>query len=243
MIIEFPTALYISELPDEPSDSQSVTFLISSEDPPRPTQALQQFPIAEQLKPLPDKIFTKAQNRSVVGELIFTVSQASRSDTGSSKKQFEVGQILDFETEEIPDLSNTEVPSVIELQQNTNILDLEDLGLTEEESNTLVAQSNTTMDELIGEINSIVEQINDNKIRITENQKSINEATKAINATTVILDTQTGGSDLPEVLQKLIDTRTDLETERDQLIADTNSLNEEVKTKYNELLSVRELVR
>ncbi len=87
MIVAFPTALYIPVLPAKPEEAGSVTFSISSEDPPRQSQSLQQLPIAEILKPLPDKIFTPEENRAVVGNFIFSVSKSSRFETGSNKKQ------------------------------------------------------------------------------------------------------------------------------------------------------------
>ena len=236
MIIEFPTALYLSELPLRASDVGSVTFEISSEDPPRQSQNLQQLPIAEQLRPLPDKIFSREDDRANAGDLLFSISQSARSETGSNKKQFEIGQFLDFNQESLPEVTVTEVPTKLDLQQNTNILDLESLGLSEDDIEVITKQANETFNQTINELNSLKEQIDNTKILISENQKSINEARKASSAVELL-------EDVNSILATIQKKEQDLLQERDSLTNTVNVLNKQAKDKLEELLSIRELVR
>ena len=237
MIIEFPTALYIPILPSSPEIAGNVTYTISSEDPPRQSQILQQLPAAEILKPLPSKVFTPEENRAVLGDFIFSVSRSSRSETGSNKKQFEVGQFLDFgDQDTFGDLTVTEVPQKIDLQQNTNLLDLESLGLSTRESDTVTTQASAKFDEILEELNVIKTKIDDNKISISENQKSLNETEKTISAVELL-------DDVEDILADLRNTAEELISEREDLISNTNILNEQAKQKYNDLLKIRELVR
>lgn len=242
MIIDFPTALYNSVLPMAADDPGNITYTISSNDPPRATDPTAELPIAEQLRPLPDKIFTRKEFRDALGEFVFSVSEASLTDIGSGKKQFEVGQLLDFgEFADVEGLTVTEVPTPVDLQQNTNILELGDFGLTQEEINSLTDQAESKFNDLIEELNAIRTEINNNEARILENQKSINEVRKTIKAARVVLDVSTGSSN--DIIDKLIESEEELVEERDALITETNELNVLAKAKYQELLDTRELVR
>lgn len=239
MIIEFPTALYGPVLPKSVSDSTSITYTISSQNPPKRPASGQELPVAEEIKPLPAKLFTKSQNRETFGDLLFVVSQATQSDLESNKKQFEIGQLLDFQQEENIDLlTNLGVPERIDLLQNTNILDLDSLGLTEDEQQEVIGQANIRMDEIIEEINVIKEQISNNKAKIRENQKSLNENRKAQQAIDSI-----GSTDLSDIIDRLETQEGNLEAERSSLIAETNLFNEQAEQKFAELLRIRELVR
>jgi hypothetical protein len=242
MIILFPTSLYDSILPKEPSDPQNITYLISSEDPPRATQDLLQLPISEELKELPTRTFSKRDNRAVVGDFIFHVSSSGNSDIGSAKKQFEIGQLLDFDTETLPTVDPTEVPAVVNLQQNTNTLDLEGLGLSEEESDDLVMQAEDKFEELVNELNVIKEQISNDEVAIAENQKSLNETNKTLNAAQIVLDA-TGDTSTQGIIDKLAESKSALEAQRTSLVDNLNSSKARAKTAFDDLLRVRELVR
>ena len=243
MIIDFPTALYNSVLPQNPEDNASVTLTISSTNPPRDTGNVSQLPIAEKLKPLPDKIFDRSQNRDALGDFVFSISQSFITDIGTNKKQFEVGELLSFgEESDVEAIGITEVPDLVDLQQNTNLLDLSEFGLSDEEVESLTSQAEDKFNELIIELNAIKSNVKDNEVKISENQKSLNEARKAIKAVRVVLgipEDDTGDG----ILQKLLESAEDLLEERDALVSDTNSLNAQAKDKFQELLDTRQLVR
>jgi uncharacterized protein YeeX (DUF496 family) len=241
MIIDFPTALYNSVLPTV-DDPGSVTYIVSSTDPPRATDPTAEIPIAEQLRPLPDKIFTRKEFRDALGDFVFSVSEATVTDIGSNKKQFEVGQLLNFgEFVDVEGLTVTEVPTLVDLQQNTNILELSDFGLSEAEITALTNQAELKFNELIEELNAVKTAINDNEAQIRENQKSINEVNKTIKAARVVLDVP--GTVSHDIIDKLVESAEELIEERDALITETNELNVLAKAKYQELLDTRELVR
>lgn len=243
MIIDFPTALYNAVLPKDSEDDASVTFTISSTNPPRDTEKTSQLPIAEKLKPLPDKIFTRSQNRDALGELVFSISQSFITDIGTNKKQFEVGELLNFgEESDAEPIGITEVPDLVDLQQNTNLLDLSEFGLSEEDIESLIDQAEDKFNELIEELNDIKSNVKDNEVKLLENQKSLNEVRKAIKAVRVVLNVpeeSTGDG----ILQTLLESEEDLVEERNALVSDTDSLNEQAKSKFQELLDTRELVR
>jgi hypothetical protein len=156
MIIRFPTGLYqdAGQLPVDPDDSGNVTFVISNDDPSRSTALTLQLPVAEELRKRDPLIYSDLVRRTAFGELVFTLVEANRNETGTNRKTFAVGELLDFTDEEI-DLPDTKsVPKQIDLQHNTNVLDLEDAGLTEDEIVGLSLASTARKKQLQAEVTS-----------------------------------------------------------------------------------------
>lgn len=236
MIISYPTSLYSTELPDG-TESGNITWYISSNNPPSKTDTSMELPVAELIRPLPSKIYNNRQFRSLLGEFAFNVSAASNSDIGSNKKQYEIGQILEFVEETDVSIDVTKVPDVIDIQQDTNILDYSDLGLTDEEVELLSSKSTDVMDKLINDINTIKESINNKKLYLRELKKKENELNKAINASNVAL------GDDSEISIKLSNTKSDVVSDIYSTSQEINKLSSDVEYKYNKLLEIREMVR
>jgi hypothetical protein len=244
MIISAPTALYDSQLPKEPDDGGDVIFTISSNDPPRSTSTLFQLLRSEELTSLPPRTISKRERRNRLGELVFTVSIGSQNFVGSGKKSFEVGQLLDFddvvEEETVSDLL---APNVLELQQNTNKLSLESMGLTEEEADLLVSSAEDQLEEALDRYNNVKTSISNKEAEISTNQKLINETRKAKEAAQTIFtatDDSTAGN---MIVDKLDQKENELLGERVLLIAQLDELNSNANEIYNEILDIREVVR
>ena len=238
MIIAYPTGLYqdAGQLPKRPEDAGDVTFVISSEVPTRSTEITLQLPVAEELRPRDGQIYDDKERRVALGELVFTLVESSRSQPGTNKKTFSIGQFLEFDDEDIvlPDMLG--VPKNVDLQHNTNLLDLEDAGLTDDEITQLQDMSVIRKKELESLLVSYRIQTSDKQVAISENQKKLNETRKLIAAVGQLPDSSS-------ILTKLTARETALKTERDTLIDDINTLGVLVTETYNALLKVSELVR
>ena len=244
MIIRFPTGLYKPILPTG-SQSGNITWTISTEDPPRSPVRLTQIPVAEELEPNPDRIFTDRERRGQFGELVYTIARNSRSNPGSNVKQYELGEDLAFEInppeQEVLPL---ESPKELEIQHNTNLLDLESLGLTEDEIASLVEGSEERQVKLESEFNMKNIEARNLETSIVENQKKINETNKAIKATREVFEIPDGDlTNSNEIYQKLLATLADLEIQREQLIADRNAIVQDLKSITESIRRVSELVR
>lgn len=248
MIIRYPTGLYKSILPKD-GEVGNVTYTISNNDPPRQFVRLVQLPVFEELQTAPDRLFDDLERREQLGELIYTIATSSRSDPGSNVKLFEVGQVLEFEEEPpIETVNTTYAPSNIDLQHNTNLLDLEGAGLTEEEARVLTVSSQTKIASLEREYLTIQTSIQNLKTNITENQKKINETNKTIRAVREINDIAEDDLEydegaIGEIYQKLLTSLASLESQRDQLITDVNAKSIEAEEVYKSILRISELVR
>lgn len=239
IIIRYPTGLYedAGQLPAKPSDSTSVTFTISGEDPLRPMETVLQLPIAEQLRLRGPKSYTKKERRVELGELVFSLTSSRETTPGSNRKLFETGEILNFtDSDLIEDLSALRVPSQIDIQHNTNMLDLEDIGLSEEEIQSVNDLSALKKEELDAQISAKRSEILNYRTQISEIQKKINETKKVISAISELDDTQS-------IVNKLAQNLVGLETERSDLISSTNTANSELEVLYQSLINVVELVR
>lgn len=243
MIIRFPTGLYRSILPTD-TTSGSVTYTISG-DPPKSDIQVIRLPVIEEEKSLPEAIFSEDERRPQYGELIYTIAKSGRSNPGSSIKQFEVGEILEFE-----DNSNTEeiilssIPNTIEIRHDTNVLDLESAGLSEDEINLITTESEKKKQILEEQFTTQKAELNDFDVALAENQKKLNENKKAIRAVRIIYDIPENDLEFNnDVYQKLLTNKNNLESERDILISNRNSKVVEVEATYLSLARISELVR
>ena len=244
MIIRFPTGLYKSVLPVGES-SGNVTYTISTQDPPKTNVRITQVPPGVALQPAPDKIFDDATRRAQFGDLIYTITDNSRSIPGSNIKQFELGEILEFE-ENPPQQTIQPLmsPSSLEIRHDTNVLDLSSLGLTEEEISELVSGSEKKQAELEQEFNDKNTEAKNLETAIAENQKKINETNKAIKATREVFDIPDGDLEFDEpIYQKLLATLVFFEVQRVKLIDNRNAIVVELKDISQAIFRVSELVR
>lgn len=225
MILRAPTGLYEKHLPTEPSDSSPVTWSISNKNPP-PIPLVQTVVAPQSIVFAPEP--PSVENREDYGELVFSVVVGRRSTTGSNKKAFEVGDVIYLEDDD--DLISPTIPiNQLTIQHNTNVLDLESLGLTEEEITAIDEQSNVAIEEKRDEVASLQTQVSDLQIAIRENQKFINECVKAIKAVTVTFSDETDNG----IIDKL-------NTKLENLKAERTSLNEQIETKAAALTTAQD---
>lgn len=228
MIIRYPTSLYANLL----RNAGSYIFTISSLNPPISNERILQFPAAELVKQAPSPDFEFPET-----EFFANVSSGKADNSGSSKKQFESGQILNFgDASDAPEIDDDLVPDTVDLIQNTNILDLDQYDLTEEEVEQLDQESKAKFVEIIADLNTLKTQIASKENEIVENQKSINEVDKIISATLVAIGQG-------EIVDKLMTKKQELTDQRQQLATDVNVLVSSATGKFNDLVNVRELVR
>jgi len=242
MIIRYPTGLYKTVLPQKPSDDESVTYTISSTVPPRSIDRFQEIPLAQAIKPRVP-ITDELDRREWYGDLIYTTDDGTQSLTGSVKKSFEVGQILDFD-QDVETAPLPQAPQKTEIRHDTNLLDLRSTGLTEEEISELTTASEQMKQALDRELTQLVTEMANTEIAIQENQKGINETQKTKDAAEVVLVGSLGsGATGSPILDRLDERLVLLNAEKQTLIEDLSSLNTRAQNVRDELLKVSQLVR
>lgn len=242
MIINFPTGLYNSVLPSG-QQAGNVTYTISSQKPPETSVRAVQLPAIEQTKPLPKPVFDVEERRIGYGELVFTITKGNRTTPGSNIKQFGIGETLEFDDVETTETNFVRTPDAVEIQHNTNILDLAGAGLSEEEVEEIITQSSRKLRELEKSFAKEKSELESIKTKISENQKKLNENNKALKAVRAIYGILENDLDFEnEIYQKLLSGKTDLEQERLNLINQQNDKAAEIEEIYADLLEVSRLV-
>ncbi len=250
MIINYPTGLYSNVLPASPSDAGNVTFTISNNPPPRADLAFVKVPIGVVSRKKSKSTVSEFERRKTVGELIFTVSKASRSDEGNNVRQYELGQVYDFVETSGKTVDPMLVSLSTEIRHDTNIIDYGALGLTKDEQSALESVTFAAQNDLMSRLNEIRQQRANADEAINTNQKIINDTNKAITGLTVTMDTGaitgslgTEGSVIEGVIAKLKLKRDDAFAARDAAITKANALAAEATSIYDQLRTVGTLVK
>lgn len=243
MIIIAPTGLYKSVLPDE-NESGNITYTLSAKAPPRPFISVGQLPIIERITPAPEKIFDEETRRNQFGELVFSVARSNKNIADSTKKAFEVGEILSFENlTPVEEITTVRAPEDVNIQHNTNLLDLESLGLTEDEIQSLELQSEAKQLELEQRFLDAQNMIKSLAVDIIEVQKKINENNKVLKAVRGLLEIEDNETSEDPIFTKLANNQSQLQVELEALISERNLAAVEAANIYEDLNRVSELVR
>lgn len=177
MILKFPTGLYSSVIPQSPSDSGNITYLISGSSPPTSPLNFTHIPAGVESV----KRAASVSKRSSFGLLSRTNLSSVGSVTISNKKKFEVGDDLEFT--DAKQASVAPIQKTNNIVHNTNYLDFEAMGLTADEIADIQNSALVEFNKLLTEVNSIRVSRENSDRNAAETQKEINEVTKAINAT------------------------------------------------------------
>lgn len=242
MIINFPTGFY--DLPTDPSDSRSVTYTVSNEVPPRTNLAFPKIPqgIVDR-KRIPPTI-TLSERRGSVGDLIFSVSRASRADTSNNAKQFETGQILSFGDPPLLSLDPMLVSTKTETQHDLNKFDYELLGISPEEVKLIDDSSLETHNSLMDRLNELKQLRADAEIEVNRQQKIINEASRNIEALEVIADNSNEtGDEILGLIDKFKARRQEAFEARDLASTSANNYAAEADDVVSELRSVATVLK
>lgn len=242
MIITFPTGSYRSILPKKPDDSGNITFTISNNLPPRVNLVFLQVPPSIRQRTRPQLILTEEERRAAVSQLAFSVLRSTNDQTASGKKQFESGQILEFEEVEEIIAEPMLVGPVNEIRHDTNLFDLSVFNVSDTEEKIIAEQANTVFQILTEQLNEIKMLRSNTELQIADNQKSFNELNKTLNSLIVVQSNITS-TDIASIIDKLQVTKVQLEQERQDLISKANNLANEAETLNKELLQVSVLVR
>jgi hypothetical protein len=232
MIVRYPTGYYSSVLPKVPSDPTSVTYLISFTDPPRSNLVFQQLPdgISRLKRPFPLK-----PNRDSVGLRSFTVSDSGASNVGSGMKQYEVGQTLEFAPSVLLAVDAFK-PGKLDVRHDTNVLDLDGLGLSSAEVDDLNVKTLAKIDELKSDLAALKQERLDVENSIGSLQKSLNEAMKARDAVAVLDDSEA-------ILEKLDAKIASYTSEMSDAVSRANELAQSGDEVMAQIRSLMQLVR
>lgn len=249
MIVRYPTGLYSTVLPSRPEDSGNVTYLISNTTPPRSNLLFPKVPTGIVRKRKPVKEITLIDRRQIFGNMVFSLSKATRKEEGNNVRQYEIGQILEFNDTVDRSVDPMLVGSITEVRHDTNIIDYDIMGLTIEEQQAISKLSTSTQDQLMDKLNDLKQLRGDSEQIINVQQKLINDITKTINSLTVTIENGSVNNatddiaTIEQLINKLSKKRDDAYKIRDKAIDDANKYSQEATEVLDQLRAVGVLVK
>jgi len=233
LLIRHPTALYKPIIPQDVEVGGNVTYTISMNEPRRAIQTIVRLPTSIELRKKSDTSLTTLQRRNHVGKLAFTVSKTNSVYINSGKKQFEVGQVLEFEQNTDYPVDPMYVGNILEVQHDTNMLDI--TGLDDAER---VATSQ--LDLLNQQLSSVRMVRSQSEVVIRELYKQLNETRKALKAVEQLVVYDDTLSQTANVLRDKITT---IESSIQGNVAIANLAAQDASELADKIRSIAQLVR
>lgn len=230
MIIKYPTGFYKNEIPQEPSDSGNITFLISNKAPDRTDLYYTKIPLGVLSRQLEEK----TNNRSSKGQRIFSISSSLQINSESGDKQYILGDVLDFEDASPLNINPMLVPEMTQLQHNINAINYNLLDLNDSDISAIESAVENQQKQLIASLNSLRSQRATLEVTIVSQQKQINDIDRAINATKIA---NTDGS-LNSIIDKLTNQKNSIYISMKSNIDSANTLAESANIVLNDLRSI-----
>jgi len=243
MIINFPTGLYKNVLPSKPEDRGNVTYVISNNEPPRTGVLFPKIPYGIEIKPRIPKM-SAVILRDAVGSLVFSVSKATKSLTGDNIRQFETGQVLDFDDVEAKEIAPMLVSDKTEVRHDVTAINYDKIGVTVDEQHKIAGLSYSVHQSLIKKLNAAKRQRADAEEVVSSSQKLINETIRTIDALVVVDNnsavTDTDVSDLIDKLKLKRDAEIVI---RDAAVRNAETFAEQAEKIVSELRHVATVVK
>jgi len=173
MIIDYPTGSYASVLPQNPSDSESVVYTISSTTPPRSSLNFIQLPTGIKDEKRTPRSLPTALRRGNLGDLV-TIGKENRPEQiGIGNQLFYVTQVLDF-AGSLP-VSIADVNSALETHHDQHYIDAVSAGLNTTELNDIAANALGSQQQILMELEVLQRQKDDLQVGIVSQQRIVNE--------------------------------------------------------------------
>lgn len=208
-------------------------------DPPGDFTSTSRVPPAIENRLRPLRIWSTEERRLTVSDLAFTASYGRKAIVGSARKQFEVGQVLDFVTGVAAAL-NPMLVSTMEVRHDTNIFDYAAIGLSNSDTDRMMSSATKRLDELRAALNISQTARLSAEVKISEVKKAQNETQKALNAVKqlVLIDPS-----FQPIVGQLTSKLTALGIEYQQWIDSANSAARDATALRDQILALSQVVR
>ena len=239
MILNHPTGSYIDILPDDPEDSTSIVYTVSSNDPPRSSLDALQVPTGITNKPRNPRTNTDEMRRESVGALALVSKKDRAGLTGSGNQLFYVGQVLAFTTSTTTAIED--INSDVDVPHDRHYIDAASVGLTDTELDMISVDATEAQSIVLAELETLQKRKNNLNVELVNQQKIINEADRVISGLDTILSQGTD-SELQQIRTRMVERKNAAETEINEITTELDAMPEAIRTKHDELRSLSTII-
>lgn len=244
IITDSSTGLY--DLPVKPTDVGNITFTVSAGPPQSKIVFAVKLPIGIALRERAIPLRDQSVRRAAVGQLIYTNTGGGNVGRQDGTKQFEVGQVLEFEEEQTTGQVITQAETLDSIRHDLNVFDLDNVGLSTDNIAALNLIAATAFDTANIKLNDLTKQRAIVDAELNSIQKQLNEVSRTIGGIDALLAMSVSDADaaaLNAMRAQLVDKQTALISEQEALITSGNDLASQITATINALRTSAALVR
>lgn len=196
MIIRYPTGFYSNVLPMDLAQTGNITFTVSDGKPPRASLLFPQIPTG-----LFYKKKTGINTKDYLTEPVYFVSTANSNTINDNRLQYEIGEFIEVGVP-IPYSSDvSEIDAIYSSVHNLNFLDYAEMGLNNNEINSINDNSKKIYLSLNSQFNDYKALLVTQDVEINRYQKTINEIEKTLSAVETMINNLSSGSARDELIK------------------------------------------
>jgi hypothetical protein len=242
LIIRFPTGFYRDVIPHNVGVSGNTTFIISNTDPLRSDLVIPKISAGIILRKRGELSQSIVNKRKLVGGLVFTVSSSKRVELGNNSRQYEIGDVLDFDKGMSPIVDPMLVNQITEIRHDVNLMDSASIGLTDDDVAVIASTSLLAQASLTEALNNLKQERSDAEQVVITQQKIINEISKTLSALNSI-KSQVSNTEVDQLISKLTIREAQAIVVRDEAIDKANLLAAKANDVLSQLRSVSIVVK
>ena len=240
MIINYPTGSYITVLPAEPEDDESVVYTISNTTPPRSVLDFIQIPTGIQSLQHDARDVPETLRRSNLGDLIFVAKDNKPGATGAGNQLFYPGQTIDATSSQITPVDD--VNSSLETQHDQYYVDPTDIDLEQSEYSDVVVNALATQKQVLLELEALQKSKDDLRVEIVNQQRILNEANLVIDGLDVIISNDPDNDEMKDIRTQVQATADAAQATIDELVAELDTIPAAIRSKHSELRALAVLI-
>lgn len=183
-----------------------------------------------------DLVYNDEQRRTIYGQLIYTVTNASSSKNLTNLIPLEIGRSLSESDASLIDKEVANVPDNVELQHNNNLFDFEGMGLTSEEIADLESKSRSKFNNIRIELINTNAEFKAVQNSITSYNKALTQVNDAIAGLELL-----GNEDT--LMAKFIAKQTSIKQTLEELTLQEQELALEISILYDDMAKLGLMVR
>ena len=240
MIIRYPTGSYLTVLPKEPEDSESVVYTISSTTPPRSELNFIQIPDGIKRKQRDARTALPATRRFNLGNLAITSKKNRAGSIVTGNQLFYIGQVTEFVDSSAADVSD--INSDLVTQHDRIYIDPGHLGLESGELDDISSEALDAQGQILIELEGLQKRKDDLQVEIVSQQKILNDANRVIGALDIIVDLDPGNVEMQALKAQTEVVAADATVAIAEAVAEINEMPATIRAKHDKLRTLATLI-